>query len=159
MSKLQKHIKAEPYEFEIAGKTYRMRPPTPAERDEAELIEAKTARYLRMTDEELKELAKLPPPEEEIAYFEELINIEMERIKASDEDNIDLELIERNMRTMKAALRLRTAATSIINKMAAKKRNRFLAKTLLVDEDYSALPAYVQDQLTEKAGEFWSDLA
>ena len=156
---IQDHIAGTNYKFEIGGVEYEMRPPTPGERDKAELIEARTGRYLRMTDDEIKELAKLPPPEEEIAYYEALIDIELQRIKASDEDNLDLELIERNMQAMKANIRLRTAATSIVNVAAAQKRNRYLAKTLLVDNDYSELHPGIQDELTNKASEIWSDLS
>jgi len=159
MRTIQQHIDAETYKLTLGEETYEMRPPTPGERDEAELIESRTARFLRMTDKEIQELAKLPPPQEEIDYYNALIDIELARIKASDDDSIDLELIERNMAAMKANVKLRTAASSIITQASMQKRNRFLAKTLLVDRDYSKLPPAIQDALTEKAGEIWNDIA
>jgi len=156
---LQDMLEGKPVTVEIGNKEYQLRQPTSAERDEAELIEAKAGRYLRMTDKEIKELAELPAPQEEIEYYNALIEMEIERIKASDETNTDVELIDRNARAMKANLKLRTAATTIITQYATNKRNKFLAKTLLIDEDFDNLLPFEQDALAQAAAGIMNDIS
>ena len=158
MLTLQKMIDGTPIDVVVGSKTFKLKQPTSAIRDEAAFIEAKTARYLRMTDDEIIRLSELPPPQEEIDFYNTLIDQQLEKLAASDDSNVDMEAIKDNADAMKPNMKLRTAATSIINAYSQNKRNKFLAKQLLIEQDFDKLLPNEQDAIVNAAGQMYNDL-
>ena len=162
--KLETHVQGRGLLFEVGGENYILRPPTPAERDEASRIEQTEKRWLRMTDEKVKALADMDPPQEEYEFFKLLAKFE-ERImrEAEKSDDDDVEELERRINGMYSGVETRTAADKLVQAHGKQVRNRYLAKTLLCDNDWNPLSfdmaeIALQEEATRKAEELWDSV-
>ena len=146
--------------FTLGGKDYKLRQPYDFEFDRALQVQRAEERYVRMNDEKVKQLAEQEAPYEEIAFLKSLAELEIDLLKASAElgHDIDKDDFQRRSRQIYDIIEHRTAADTLIKEFGIAARNRYLAKTLLVDEDYKALPVAVQNAIADKAGEMFDTI-
>lgn len=161
-SKVTKVLEGQGYAFEADDKMYALRAPLSNERDDAARAESITKRLARMNDKDIIALAKLPAPLEEIEFYTELVKYEEKQLRA-ETDESEQEDLERRINMMYKKVNLRTAAESELNEIGRVKRDRYLARTLLIDEegkpvDISKGSIELQDNARDAASDLWNDL-
>lgn len=161
---LESHVKGRGLLFEVDGESYILRPPTPAERDEASRTEMIQRRWLRLNDPLVAELSAQEPPEEEQELYRLLIKFEEKMMRsAEDNDDEDVEELERRINQMYSSTGTRTAADNIIAKHGRQCRNRYIAKACLCDLslnpiDFNEAEIALQEEATRQADEMWDNI-
>ena len=154
-----------PLRFTVGGEKYQLRAPTPEEKAEAENAQT-AARLLRSFDPEVAQLAQLPATAEQNAGLLELRDL-YEKVLHSEQGQTILSkeqkrYIDGIINSLYEQLERRTAAEPLLDSYSARRRNIWLARHLLQDQDgraldFNAIGIAAQEAAIDEAGRLLRD--
>jgi len=159
---LSDHVNGLGMYFEVGGRQFYLRPPTPEEMNDVELLCSIEARTVALRDDVVA-LSKQPAPAEEVEALKSVAKLQHKALIA-EEDNPELvKYWDERMERLYSLLEKRTSATSIIDEHVGRYRNTYMAQKLLQDADgkpvdFNALSPRVRTAILEKVSVYLSEI-